>query len=422
MEYIVLVMTVSMLGSDAFRLSPDLSLLSSVVSHKTGSKAAEASRASDSKLDADWHEAHLGGLGMVHEEGPPLDRVPLNFEELRSEVVSFEALFVGLPLVLFFVHHGLFPTFLRKMGVPLWLGVAVICSGVKAFVSGTRSGEDWCASYVLELTFSLESVVLFHVVRMAFDSPSEFMHSSLIATTVFQLVYKAAPHMGFVVGAQRAGPIVFTMVLICTIAWTVFGRRASGEEGQSWAHRTLWRGVANRLSLNYTDGRLFAVEEGRLVITRLFPLMACLVMVGLLFEFDLTLTHIQSSEHLSASVVALCAVPDLFFSIERHMSSLAILSDDSVFVFLLLYFSSGLLIHSMWNVEAWDLPISPRLLRGALVGGAVLIGAALLEVLRLVPGRSKFLGTEGLELFQAPQCDFATLDTREGDDGTASKQ
>ena len=38
--------------------------------------------------------------------------------------------------------------------------------------------------------------------------------------------------------------------------------------------------------------------------------------------------------------------------LKRHMSSLAILSDDSVFVFLLLYFSSGLLIHSMWNVEA----------------------------------------------------------------------
>lgn len=109
----------------------------------------------------------------------------------------------------------------------------------------------------------------------------------------------------------------------------------------------------------------------------LVPLTATLVFMDLLFELDVTLTKIETFSHefvnFSSSVVAACAVPDLYHVVSHLQSKYPLLNYAFAFVFL--FYGLSLLLHEVYNV--------PALVGIGVVSGAIFGCATLSEVLKM---------------------------------------
>jgi len=313
-------------------------------------------------------------------ESPEEDRMkgPAAF---WSSVSFHYAFFVVLALSLLILETTFSAYVNVSVGITWWLLFACCCCATVYRVKGPQVAEDWAAGYLLELIFSLENVFVFNIIHRSCKAPQSAMRNALVITVVCQTTYQAVLFM-------ELAPVlrVFTGLPYLLGSWLIYaGLRVAFEEPNSSAGGGgFFTGAmrvccASRVSSNFSPcGRsFFVLEHGRWALTMLVPLTATLVFVDLLFELDVTLTKIETFSHefvnFSSSVVAACAVPDLYHVVSHLQSKYPLLNYAFAFVFL--FYGLSLLLHEVYNV--------PALVGIGVVSGAIFGCATLSEVLKM---------------------------------------
>lgn len=241
----------------------------------------------------------------------------------------------------------------------LWMAWAGACLVAVGVTCGRAEASGWVTGYLLELIFSIENVFVFHVVCQAFKAPAHLTQKALFLVILGQVLFQAIFFMGL---ANWLHHRVFLPYLLG--AWLVYAGietfRSHHENTldvrDSCAFRFCHGILGKRLSPEFPhDGHIFFLtKDGGISCTMLAPLALSLFFLDTLFEVDVSLTKIETLNSdfmcFSSSVVAACAVPELYFVARNIFEKYSLLRYGVSFV--LLFYGVQLLLHQFFELPA----------------------------------------------------------------------
>lgn len=238
----------------------------------------------------------------------------------------------------------------------LWAGVCILAVYV---IRGSEDAAGWTVGYLLELIFSIENVFIFHIICQAFKAPAQLTQKAVFLVIIGQIIFQAIFFMGFAHWLHECLYLPYILGMwLCYVGF----QSTRDHEGDAFdvrdtpAFRFCHAIMGERLSPEFPeDGHMFFVTRSGLnACTMVVPLALCLCLVDGLFEVDVTLTKIETLNHdfmcFSSSVVAACAVPELYY-MGRHMFEDFHLIKYGV-AWVLVFYGLQLLFHSFFELPA----------------------------------------------------------------------
>lgn len=240
-----------------------------------------------------------------------------------------------------------------------WVAVGALCLVLNyVLVDKNEHGKMWATGYVLELIFSVENVFIFQVVCHAFAVPGKRIQPLLAIVVLCQVVFQAVFFMGLGAELEKAWllPYLLGLWLLYVGVGTARGDHDEGYNPQeSFVYRFCSLVLGDRLTPEYDGGGTFcSVREDKVMFTPAVPVLGSLMLVDFLFEIDVTLTKIEvisgRFSNFSSSVVAACAMPELFFVAEGLLKRYTLLKYGISFV--LIFYGLQLLLHDVFEPPA----------------------------------------------------------------------
>jgi len=208
------------------------------------------------------------------------------------------------------------------VGVALLFGIAVLAYG------GSDMGQEYFAGYVTEKALSVDNLFVFLVIMASFKVPREDQQKVLLFGIVFALV-------------ARSGFIFLGTALISSFSWIfyIFGLvllftagHLLQKDDDHGADNIMVR-IARRLfhtSSHYHGDKLFAIEDGRRVMTPMLLVMAAIAGSDILFALDSIPAIFGLTESgfivFTATAFSLLGLRQLYFLIDGLLERLVYLS------------------------------------------------------------------------------------------------
>jgi tellurite resistance protein TerC len=241
----------------------------------------------------------------------------------------------------------------------LWIAWGFMCAGVIHFSYTPHESTGWITGYLLEFIFSIENVFVFHVVSQAFKAPSRLSQKALFCVVLGQIVFQAIFFMGLAHWLHRS--IVLPYLLGIWLLYVGYEAARTSHHDiydirETFVYTFFRQIMGERLSPEFNeDGTMFVTtEKGSLGCTMLVPLAICLFIIDVLLEVDVTLTKIETLDKdfmcFSSSVVAACAVPELYFVARSVFERFKLLRYGVAFA--LFFYGMQLLLHQLFELPA----------------------------------------------------------------------
>jgi len=220
---------------------------------------------------------------------------------------------------------------------------------------GVKAGIMWFTGFLLEFIFSIENVFVFHIVVKAFGTPIRLAQKAIFVVVCVQIVFEMVFFMGLASRVRELTALPYLLGL-----WLLYvGFQAARDDGhddfklKDSVIMRLWKVcLGDRLLLTYKDDLIFFVEDERICVSLMFPLIGCLLAVDFALEVDVTLTKIEAlpNEYIAftSSALAALAVPELFCVAKRVFEHYFLLKYGISFV--LVFFGVRMLFHDYIDI------------------------------------------------------------------------
>ncbi|CAE7860560.1 unnamed protein product [Symbiodinium microadriaticum] len=182
-----------------------------------------------------------------------------------------------------------------------WIFMAVVYLGiVDAQTPGDPDAvDDWLDGYIVELILSMENIFLYEIILVSFRVPPKLSRKILFVTSFCQMFWQMWLFMFVASYLQDIKSLPYLLG-----AWLIYigvaSLREDDEDSFDPEHSDLFRmlrtGLGSRLMPHYPhDGSMFKRDEsGKLCVTMLLPVTACIVVIMLVMEVDVTLAKIAA--------------------------------------------------------------------------------------------------------------------------------
>jgi tellurite resistance protein TerC len=235
-----------------------------------------------------------------------------------------------------------------------WLGVGMASFTTVHMFYGREESAGWISGYLLELVFSIENVFVFHVIAQSFKAPARLTQKALFCVILGQMIFQAIFFMGLThwLHQSRVLPYILGMWLMY-VGWEAARMQHEHESNLKEIFAYL---MGSRLTPGFPeDGRMFGTTPaGTWNCTMLLPLTISLFVVDVLLEVDVTLTKIETLDKsfmcFSSSVIAACAVPELYFVARTAFEKFHSLRYGVAFA--LVFYGLQLLLHRFFELPA----------------------------------------------------------------------
>jgi predicted tellurium resistance membrane protein TerC len=284
-------------------------------------------------------------------------------EFLRTAHVLY-VLFVLSSVAVFIWMYARFmhwpdPSTRHLTALGMWLLWASVCIGAVFFVRGADDAVGWTVGYLLELIFSIENCFIFHIICQAFKAPAHLTQKAIFAVILGQMIFQAIFFCGFAHWLHECFYLPYILGMwLCYVGFqsTHEHNEDNFDVRNTPAFSICGAIMGERLSPEFPeDGHMFFESRSGLnACTMVAPLALCLAVIDGLFEIDVTLTKIETLNHdfmcFSSSVVAACAVPELYYLGRQMFEEFHLLKYGVAWV--LVFYGLQLLFHSFFELPA----------------------------------------------------------------------
>mmetsp|Transcript_86022 Transcript_86022/g.200009 ORF Transcript_86022/g.200009 Transcript_86022/m.200009 type:complete len:470 (+) Transcript_86022:135-1544(+) len=210
-----------------------------------------------------------------------------------------------------------------------WLLVAVVFCVEVWLRLGPEAGVIWTTGYVLELIFSVDNILVVHLIFCTFETPRRLMSKALFLGLLSSITFRIA----FVVGLATTLDKL-KVVPYCLGLWLIYcGTRQVSlqeEETADVTQTAIVRGfrslLGERLCEFYDEEgeALIAVNKGKHGMTLLGVVVLCLLVANFFLGFDIVLTKAEELPNaylsFSSSALATFATRAMFFAMRDVFS------------------------------------------------------------------------------------------------------
>mmetsp|Transcript_27583 Transcript_27583/g.56875 ORF Transcript_27583/g.56875 Transcript_27583/m.56875 type:complete len:433 (-) Transcript_27583:18-1316(-) len=233
-----------------------------------------------------------------------------------------------------------------------WIFMAVVYLGIVDAQSPADPDavDDWLDGYIVELILSMENIFLYEIILVSFRVPPKLSRKILFVTSFCQMFWQMWLFMFVASYLQDIKSLPYLLG-----AWLIYIGVASLREDDHGSfdpeHSDLFRmlrtGFGSRLLPHYPhDGSMLQRDEsGKLCVTMLLPVTACIIIIMLVMEVDVTLAKIETIDsHFIAwtsSVLVAFALPDLYVIVSELFKQFYLMRTG---ISVLLLFFGGLLL------------------------------------------------------------------------------
>ena len=302
-----------------------------------------------------------------------------------------------------------------SVALAVFIGLAVAFGiGVWVF-AGHQYGTEFFAGWLTEYSLSVDNLFIFLIIMNKFAVPKKLQQSALLVGIVLALIMRG---IFIAVGAAAINNFswvfyIFGLFLIYTAVKLAKEGAEDEDEEDEFEENRLIKFVERRFpaTSEWHGTKLFAVENGKRVITPMFIVIVALGTTDLLFALDsIPAIYGLTKEPylvLTANIFALMGLRQLYFLIGGLLERLIYLSYG--LAFLLGFIGVKLILHAMHENElpfinggehiSWapDIPIWLSL--------AVIIGILVITtVLSLV--KSRLMADEARDEATGPRRDW----------------
>ena len=214
----------------------------------------------------------------------------------------------------------------------VWFSIAMGFNALVLAGHGTQAGAQWFASYLVELSLSVDNVFVFIVVFAFFKVPAEQQHRVLFWGIVGAAVMRAVFILAGIQLIERFEWVlaVFGVFLIFTgikLAWPS-GRKEPVNPERNIVVRLFKKHF--RVSENYDGARFFTVENGRRVATPLFVTLLVIETTDVVFAVDSIPAVLGITKEpfiaFTSNIFAIIGLRSLYFALNGVMGKLRFLS------------------------------------------------------------------------------------------------
>jgi len=208
-----------------------------------------------------------------------------------------------------------------------WILVAVAFGTEVWLRLGPEVGSQWLAGYLLEFVYSSYSVLVFHLIFQAFDTPRRLIRKAMFGVLIAGLCFRFALILGLSVPIWRLRLVPYALGLwfVYCGAQQVGAISGGGEEGegadvtQTLAVRVMRSFLGSRLGEFYDeDGEaVFLFTGKRACVTLLGLVMFQMLVADFLLALDVSLVKLEGTSNgyvnFTSSAIALFSVRSVFF-------------------------------------------------------------------------------------------------------------
>ncbi|HEX2314626.1 MAG TPA: TerC/Alx family metal homeostasis membrane protein [Thermomonospora sp.] len=211
-----------------------------------------------------------------------------------------------------------------------YIAVAVGFGLVLWAVAGGTAGTEYFAGWVVEKSLSVDNLFVFSIIFGRFAVPAEYRQKILLFGIAFALGLRA---VFIAAGAAAISLFSFTfllfgLVLLWTAVQLIRHRNEEPDVEDTWLVRRV-RSIMP-VGTGYHGGAMFAVEDGRRVVTPVLLVFLAIGSTDLLFALDSipAVFGVTSEPFIvfAANAFALLGLRALFFLIEGLLERLVYLS------------------------------------------------------------------------------------------------
>ncbi len=237
-----------------------------------------------------------------------------------------------------------------------YIGAAVIFGLGVVFFSGPQYGTEFFAGWVTEYSLSIDNLFIFIIILNKFAVPREYQQTALLVGIVLALVMRA---VFIVAGAAAINTVswvfyVFGAFLVYT-AVRLARERMHDEDDDDYQENRLVKVLERRFpaTAEYHGTKIFAMEDGKRLMTPMFVVIVTLGTTDLLFALDSIPAIYGLTEEpylvLTANIFALMGLRQLYFLIGGLLKRLIYLSYG--LAALLAFIGVKLVLHALHENE-----------------------------------------------------------------------
>ncbi|UUZ57854.1 TerC/Alx family metal homeostasis membrane protein [Nocardioides sp. B-3] len=253
-------------------------------------------------------------------------------EPTMGEVSRHPALFVGMAIV---------------------FGVALLVFAHPHELS-PNPGAEFFAGWLTEYSLSVDNLFIFIIIMNSFAVPRQFQQTALMIGIVLALIMRA---IFIIVGAAAVNEFswVFYLFGLFLVYTAVKLAKEGGEDEDEYEENRPVKFAENHLpaTKEWNGTKLFSPENGKRVITPMFPVVLTLGTTDLLFALDSipAIYGLTQDPYLvfTANIFALMGLRQLYFLIGGLLQRLIYLSYG--LAFLLAFIGVKLILHAMHENE-----------------------------------------------------------------------
>jgi tellurite resistance protein TerC len=236
--------------------------------------------------------------------------------------------------------------------VAIWVGVALAFGVWVAVARGATAATEYYGAYLLELSLSVDNILVFVIVFAELHIPAENQRRVLAWGVAGALVFRALMITAGITLIQRSEWIIYPFgALILFAAWRMLfaeerERRvvaAACEVCSTWIARIV------RVSPVLEGSQFWRRQGGRLVATPLFVALAVIETTDVVFALDSVPAVLAITRNplivYSSNVLAMFALRSLYFVVSDALDRLRFLRHGLAVV---LVFTGAKMIGSRW--------------------------------------------------------------------------
>ncbi|MGI8702270.1 MAG: TerC family protein [Nocardioidaceae bacterium] len=237
-----------------------------------------------------------------------------------------------------------------------YVGAAVIFGLGVVYFSGARYGTEFFAGWITEYSLSIDNLFIFIIILNKFAVPREYQQTALLVGIVLALVMRA---IFIVLGAAAINTVswifyIFGAFLIYT-AVRLARERLQDDDNDDYQENRLVKAVERRFpaTTEYHGTKIFAIENGKRLMTPMFIVIVTLGTTDLLFALDSIPAIYGLTQEpylvLTANIFALMGLRQLYFLIGGLLQRLIYLSYG--LAVLLAFIGAKLILHALHENE-----------------------------------------------------------------------
>jgi len=209
----------------------------------------------------------------------------------------------------------------------IWIFLAAVFNLIVWARMGSMKAVDWSSGYLLEWMLSMDNLFVFHLIFVSFKTPHTQIHKAVFVGIVGAVVMRMFFFMAVSILLHLLHWIRFPFGLL--LVWSgIEAARADDDDDMDIEDMRLVRVlryiVGDRLSEKYDEsdeGAMFSYsDKGRLQVSMLFVVVACLEISDILFALDSVSAKVAQIPDqfiaFSSSVIAMFGLRAMFFIIK----------------------------------------------------------------------------------------------------------